>query len=105
AQRQALVARIARLEDDLLQATGAAAAAEAEVRSLRAKLTALSPTHVTARTRGLPNQAADQLRGQLYPLQLREVELLARHPDEHREVRLVRKQAAKASALLAREEQ
>jgi uncharacterized protein involved in exopolysaccharide biosynthesis len=103
AQRQALAARLARLEDELQQAATAAAAAAAEVRSLRQKAAALPRDQVT-RTTGLPNVAADGMRGQLYALQIKEIELLAKYPERHPEVQLVRQQTAAAKALLAREE-
>jgi uncharacterized protein involved in exopolysaccharide biosynthesis len=103
AQRQVLVARIGRLEDELLQAGAAAAATEAEVRALRDKLAGVPATVVTAHTRGAPNHAADLMRGQLYTLQLKEMELLARHAEHHPEVKLVRRQAAAAKELLAKE--
>ena len=86
AQRQLVVTRIGRLEDELAQATAALAAAEAEVNALKERLAALPPTHVTGRTTGLPNVAADGMRGQLYALELREQELLAKYPEKHPDV-------------------
>jgi uncharacterized protein involved in exopolysaccharide biosynthesis len=103
-QRQALVARVGRLEDELLQAAAAATAAEAEVRALRERLAGLPQTHVTSLTRGYPNQAADLMRGQFYGLRLKEFELANRHPEGHPEVRQVRQQVAAAQELLNREE-
>jgi uncharacterized protein involved in exopolysaccharide biosynthesis len=104
AQRQVLVNRIARLEDELLQTNASVATAEAEARALRDKLAAMPKTYVTARTKGFPNQAADTMRGQLYALQLKELDLLSRHPEQHPEVRLIRKQTAAAKELLQRED-
>ncbi len=102
-QRLALVARVARLEDELQQAGTGAAAAEAEVRALQKNVHTLPRSQVTT-TRGLPNGAADGMRLQLYALQIKETELLAKHPDRHPDVQLVRQQTAAAKALLAREE-
>src|SRR5262249_5440215 len=104
AQRPLLVNRMGRLQDDLLQTSGALAAAEAEVRLLREKLAGLAPTHVTARTKGIRNEAADNMRGQLYALQLRELELRLKHPAGHPELQRVREQAAAAAEILRREE-
>jgi uncharacterized protein involved in exopolysaccharide biosynthesis len=104
AQRQVRVTRIGRLEDELLQATAAAEALQAEVKFLERQADSLPKTQVTATTKGMPNQAADLMRGQLYALQLKEKELLARHREEHPEVKLVRRQVAAARAVLAREE-
>lgn len=104
-QRQILVNRIGRLNDELLQTAGSLVAADAEVRLLRDKLAGLSPTHVTARTKGVRNEAADNMRGQLYALQLRELELRQKHPAGHPELERVRQQAAAAQDILRHEEQ
>ena len=50
-QRQLLMTRVGRLQDDLLQTTGSLSAAEAEVKALREKLAALAPTQVTSASR------------------------------------------------------
>src|SRR5260370_316256 len=62
AQRQILVSRLGRLQDELLQTTGALAAAEAGGRLLRGKLSALAPTHITARIKGARHHAAGNKR-------------------------------------------
>jgi uncharacterized protein involved in exopolysaccharide biosynthesis len=103
-QRQLLVNRMGHLQDELLQTSSTLAAAEAEVRLLREKLVGLSPTHVTTWTKGIRNEAADNMRGQLYTLQLRELELRQKLPEEHPDVRRVRQQAAAARELLRQEE-
>lgn len=102
-QRQALVARSARLEDELLQARIALAAGEAEAGQLRQRLAELPATEVTSRTR-TPNQAADAMRAQLYALQVEESKLLAQYAADGPEVRQLRKQIAAAKDVLAREE-
>jgi uncharacterized protein involved in exopolysaccharide biosynthesis len=104
AQRQLLVNRIGRLQDELLQTAGALAAAEAEARLLREKLAGLAPTHVVGRTKGVRNEAADNMRAQLYTLQLRELELRLKHPEGHPEVERVRRQADAARDILRQEE-
>ena len=104
AQRQAVVTRMGRLQDELLQAEGSIAASEATTRLLRDKLVGLPRTHVSAVTKGFPNMAADSMRGQLYTLQLKAKELSAKYPERHPEVRQVSEQLTAARALLAREE-
>jgi uncharacterized protein involved in exopolysaccharide biosynthesis len=99
AQRQLLMTRINRLQDDVLQTNGSLAAAEAESAALRDKLAGLTPTQVTSRVRG----AGDNVRGQLYTLQLRELELRQKYPDGHPEIDKVRQQAAAAQQLLAKQ--
>ncbi len=104
AQRQLLITRIGRLEDELAQAATALSASEAEVRVFKERLVSLPPTQETGRTKGLPNLAADGMRGQLYTLELKEQELLAKHPERHPDVQLTRQQVAAAKLILAREE-
>jgi uncharacterized protein involved in exopolysaccharide biosynthesis len=105
AQKQLAVARLGRLQDELLQAGAGLAAARAEVELLRARVGRLPETVETARTKGFPNEAANSMRAQLYALQLKEQELLSRHPAEHPEVVLIRQQVGAAREILAREEQ
>jgi uncharacterized protein involved in exopolysaccharide biosynthesis len=104
AQRQLLVNRIGRLQDELLQTKEAQLAAAAEVAVLRAKLAVLSPTQVTSRSKGMRNEAADQMRSQLYSLQLKELELSQSHPEGHPSLDRVRKQVAAAREILRGEE-
>jgi uncharacterized protein involved in exopolysaccharide biosynthesis len=103
-QRQLLVTRMSRQEDELLQTNAALAGAEAEVQLLREKLAKVSPTHVVSRTRGVRNEAADNMRGQLYTLQIRELELRQKYPDGHPELERVRQQASAAREILRQEE-
>jgi uncharacterized protein involved in exopolysaccharide biosynthesis len=103
-QLQQQLARIGKLEEDLVQTDAALAAATAEFTLLRQKLKELPPTALLTHTRGFPNQAADVMRGQLYALQLKELELLTKYPEENPEVRLLRKQIVTAKEILAKEE-
>ena len=103
-QRKMLVAQIGRLEDELLAAEASAAAAEAEVRLVETKMTSYPATEVTTRTTGFATEAADTMRAQLYSLELKEQELLAKYTEEHPEVRLVREQIARSRAVLAGED-
>jgi uncharacterized protein involved in exopolysaccharide biosynthesis len=103
-QGQILVNRIGRLEDELLQTTSNMVAIETEVRLLNEKLAGLSKTHVTAQTQGMPNQSADAMRVQLYAMQLKELELGVRLPEQHPEVVRLREQIGLATASLAKED-
>jgi uncharacterized protein involved in exopolysaccharide biosynthesis len=104
-QRQVLVNRLGRLQDELLQTTSTLAATEAEVRLLREKLAGLTPMHVTARTKGIRNEAVENMRGQLYALQMRELESTLKYPEGHPDLQRVHQQAAAARDILRREEQ
>lgn len=104
AQRQILVDRIGRLENELAGISATTLATEAEMKALRDRLATLAAATIIGTTRGLPNQAADTMRAQLYTLQIRELELKAKYPETHPELELVRRQTAAAAALLAKEE-
>ncbi len=103
-QRQLVVARIGRLEDDLQQTTSALAAATAELKAYQERLATAPKMQVTGRTKGMPNGAADLMRSQLYALQIKELELKAKFPDTHPEIQLLRKQITAAAEILARED-
>jgi uncharacterized protein involved in exopolysaccharide biosynthesis len=99
-QRQLLMTRIGRLQDELLQANAGLTAAEAEAKLLREKRAGLAPMHVTARVKGARNEAADNMRAQVYALRLKEIDLRQRYGDGHDEVKRVHKQADEAEQLL-----
>ena len=103
-QREMLVTRIGRLEDELAQTAASLVSTEAEVRLVRDSLARLPETQVSARTKGMPNEAADKMREQLYVLELKELDLLGRHPPNHPEVRLIHGQVAAAREILEREQ-
>lgn len=103
-QRKLIVAQIARLEDELLTAEAAAAAARAEVRSVSEKLAAFPETKVTAHTTGFANMASDTMRAKLYELEMKEQELQAKFTDAHPELRRLREQLAQSRAILERQE-
>jgi len=103
-QRKLLVAQIGRLEDELMAAEASAAAAEAEVGLVEQKRSAYPATEVASRTTGFATEAADAMRSQLYSLELKEQELLAKYTEEHPEVRRVKDQIAGSRAVLDRED-
>lgn len=104
-QRQLLMTRIGRLQDDLLQANTGLAAAEAEAKLLRDKRAALAPTHVTARVKGARNEAVDNMRAQVFALRLRVLELKQKYRDDNNpEVERVRKQADEAEEVLRKQD-
>jgi uncharacterized protein involved in exopolysaccharide biosynthesis len=103
-QRKQLVDRLGRLEDELMEAEASQASAEAEVRLIEKKLAGYPPTEITSRTTGFATEAADSMRAQLYGLEMKEQELLARYTEAHPEVRLVRDQIARSREVLERED-
>ncbi len=103
-QRKILVERTGRLEDDLLRHTTELTSLDAELLALNEKLDRLPGTRVLLRVSGLPNQAADLMRQQLYLLQLKEQDLLSTFKDDTRQVQEIRRQIAEAQGILAKEE-
>ena len=103
-QRQLLVVRIGRLEDDLLNTEAARAVAQAKVDDLRAKLAALPETEVTSETSGFGNEGTDRMRDQFYALQVREKEAAAKYTDDHPKMKQIREQIATARAVLNQED-
>jgi uncharacterized protein involved in exopolysaccharide biosynthesis len=104
AQRQLIVARISRLQDDLLQAETARAVAQARVQKLREKLASLPNTQVTAEISGIGNEGTDRMREQFFILQVREKEAQAKFTDAHPKMQQMREQVATARAVLDEEE-
>jgi len=100
AQRQIIVNRIGRLQDELMQAAALAAATEAEARFLTEKLASLPKTQVTAQLKNAPNHAADLMQGQLFAFQIKERELLTKYPDQHPEMKELRQQIESTKADL-----
>ncbi len=103
-QRQNLVLRIGRLEDDLKTSEATAAAASAEIKDIDERLKNINPTQVLGAAAGYPNLAADGMRQQLYALQLKEKELTSRVTDDHPELKLVRQQIANSKKILDAQE-
>lgn len=103
-QRKILVERIGRLEDNALQANSELVSLNAELAALNEKLDKLPETRVVQRVSGMPNQAADLMRQQLYALQLKEQELLSVFNEDTRQVREIRRQIQEAQGILAKQE-
>ncbi len=104
AQRQLLVTRIGRLEDELLSTEASRVSAQARVNNLREKTTSLPETQVTTETSGHANDGTDRMREQFYALQVREKEAQAKYADDHPKMRQIRDQVATAREILGREE-
>jgi polysaccharide biosynthesis protein PslE len=103
-QRQQLITRIGRLEDDLLGADTARAVSEAKVMSLRKKLSELPDTQVTQEVSGYGNEGTDRMRDQLYALHVKEKEAASKFTPEHPKLQQIREQIEQSKEILAREE-
>ena len=104
AQRQVIVARLGRLEDELLQAEAARTVAQARVQKLREKLTALPSTQVTNEISGFTNEGTNLMREQFFVLQMRQKEAQAKFTEAHPKMREMHEQVATARAVLDAEE-
>lgn len=102
-RRELLMQRIGQRESALWQAEAEAAACQAKIDSATLRLKELPEMSVKEETSGHHNPAADEMRNQLYALQLREANLLAIHADAHPLVQQVRREIADAQAILDRE--
>lgn len=102
-QRSQTVARMGRIQDELLQTLVALRSAEGESTFLQAKLEKLESTRVLAQTKGFPNEATDRMREQMFALQVKEKELALRHPENHPERILIGKQLASIKELYDKE--
>lgn len=102
-QRQILVTRLGRLQDEKLQTDVALRSTETEVAKIQETLKGIDPVQVTAQVKGLANEAADRMREVVFSLQVKEKDLLSRHPESHPDVELIRKQTKAAKEIFDRE--
>ncbi len=102
-QRELLVARLSRLQDELLAADTLVVSTQAEVKALKETLKVLSATQ-TATTVGLSNPAADGMRQLLYSLQLQEKKLAGKVTDDHPELKSIREQIVQSQAIFSKEQ-
>ena len=103
-QRNILLARIGRLQQESEEAESALATSSAKVKALEDSLAQLPKTMVLQETTGNPNQGADLMRDRLYALQLKEQDLLSKYTETSKPVLEIRRQLAEARALLAKED-
>ena len=103
-QRQLLVRRISSLQEELAETQSELESSIAETRLLRSSLSGIDRLQVTVRSNGLAidNQATEDVRRELYNLQLREQELRAKYTDEHYEVIHIREQIAEPKKLFSK---
>lgn len=103
-QRRAIVDRVSRLENDLLDVQSSRAAAESRVQMLKKQLAELPATNLASRTAGIGNEGTDRMRDQFYALQLRKEEAAAKFTEDHPAMQRINQQVAEAQKLVGREE-
>ena len=94
-QRKLIVARIGRLEDDLLKSEEARAVAEASVAQLRRKAAGLPDTQVQE-TSGFSDDGTNRMKERFYALQLRQKEAQAKYTPDHPKMREIDEQVEAA---------
>ena len=102
-QRQAIVKRINRLEDDLFEVEVARAAAAQKVQTLRKQLTDVPEMRLSSQTLGVGDDGTDRMRDQFYALQLRREEAAAKYTAEHPFMQRIDRQLAAAKTILDRQ--
>ncbi len=103
-QRELLVSRLSRLQDELLATDALVVSTRSEVEALNETLNKLSATQI-ATTSGLSNPAADGMRQLLYSLQIQEKKLAGAFTEDYPELKGIREQIAQSQAILNKEQE
>lgn len=103
-QRTQIVARIGRLEDELLTAQAARVEAETKVAALRAKLAELPKEQVLETNTGIGNQGTDLIREKFFTLQVAEREAASIYTTDHPKLQMIREELAEAARIMAEQE-
>jgi uncharacterized protein involved in exopolysaccharide biosynthesis len=103
-QRELLVKRISSLREELSSTERMLESSIAEARLLRRSLSGIDHLQVTVRSNGLAieNKATEEVRRELYSLQMKEKELLSKYTHEHYLVRQIEEQIVSTKAMLAK---
>ncbi|MCA9149682.1 MAG: hypothetical protein KDA92_10300 [Planctomycetales bacterium] len=99
-QRQLLEAHLAQIKARVSETEANLAGSQAKLSGLRELLTQLPERLVSESESGFDNTAADEMRAELYSLQIAEKELLAKFTESHPKVRAIRRQVEAAQQIL-----
>lgn len=102
-QRELLVKRISSLKEELSSTERLLESSIAEARLLRRSLSGVDNLQVTVRSNGLAieNKATEEVRRELYSLQMKEKEMLAKYTNEHYLVIQIQEQIAATREMLS----
>lgn len=103
-QRDQLITRMGRLQDDLLAAESNRIETEARVLALRKKLAESPKERVSETTEGVNDAGTDGIRQQFFALQTREKQAAAIYTDSHPKLQAIRDELAAAKAIHDQEE-
>lgn len=101
--RQANLSRIADLKNQIGSAEAELAASQAKVQKLQEKVSSIPELIVTQETTGLPNQAIDLMRAELFKLKSNEQDTLTKYTEGSEPVKKIRKLVADAQKRLDKE--
>jgi uncharacterized protein involved in exopolysaccharide biosynthesis len=100
-RRQTLQALLGDIETKVASTEAELTAAQAKAARLGESVALLPERLTTEETTGFPNVAADNMRQQLYQLEISERELRSKYTDEHPQVVAIRQQLSDAREILA----
>jgi uncharacterized protein involved in exopolysaccharide biosynthesis len=104
-QKENLFDQISRLQTETSEIESQIAASKAHIISLERNLQGRSQKVEVGRVSGRKNGALDGIKARLFDFRVKEADLAARYPDNHRELLEVREQIRLAEEALANEEQ
>jgi uncharacterized protein involved in exopolysaccharide biosynthesis len=102
-QKEALIAQVSGIETKINEVNGQVDASGARITALQNSLDSRPEVRELNRTTGITNHAADEIKGKLIDLRMRETDLSARYPDHERALIDVRQQIRVAEQELAKE--
>jgi uncharacterized protein involved in exopolysaccharide biosynthesis len=98
-RRETLEAQYAAIELDRLKTSQELATAQARIKDLEEQLNEI-PANLVSSTKSVPNDGADILRGRLYELEVKSMDLKSRYADAHPLVIAVNEQLDEAKAIV-----
>lgn len=102
-QRKVLAHQIGSLEDELRKSQAAAAASDKKIAVIETRLAETPEREVSGEIAGVGDMGTENMRGQMYALQLREKQVAASHTDAHPMLQEVRRQVSEAKDVLSQE--
>ena len=102
-QREVLVTRMARVQDELFAAEADEAAARSRVQALEKQLANLPQTRLVSYTAGIGDEGANRMREQLYVLQIKREEAAAKYTPDHPAMQRVEQQLAASQEIMNRQ--
>jgi uncharacterized protein involved in exopolysaccharide biosynthesis len=103
-QRQSLVTRMSRVQEELMQSEAALKVSESRLSTLRQQLAGLPAEQVDSSVSGIGNTATDAMRAQLYQLEVKQKEAAAKFTPDHPILQALNEQVLASRAVVERAE-